>query len=115
MAGGKQKGSEKTGGRKKGTPNKVPSLLKDAILKATEYAGEEFIKKSKEEADEKGVDYNPEEPMVEYLKAQAVENPNAFMTILGKVLPMQITGADGAPIRVEQQTVVFNPVGGDDS
>lgn len=37
---------------------------------------------------------------VEYLARQAVDNPGPFMTLLGKVLPMQVTGKDGEPIAV---------------
>jgi hypothetical protein len=69
----------KTGGRKKGTPNKTTALLKDAILSAAENAGKA-------------------DGMVGYLTAQAVLNPGPFMALLGKVLPMQIAGEgkDGA-------------------
>lgn len=67
-------------GRAKGTPNKTTALLKDAILSAAEQAG--------------GGD------MTAYLARQAVENPGPFMALLGKVLPMQITGEDGGAIQV---------------
>jgi hypothetical protein len=33
---------------------------------------------------------------VGYLTTQAVLNPGPFMSLLGKVLPMQVTGPDGA-------------------
>ena len=33
-----------------------------------------------------------------YLMKQAKLNPNAFMTLVGKVLPLQVTGAGGGPI-----------------
>lgn len=36
---------------------------------------------------------------VDYLQAQAKKNPAAFMTLVGKVLPMQVTGDDGGPVR----------------
>ena len=67
----------KTGGRKKGTPNKITALLKDEILQAAS-------------------DAHPE-GRVGYLTQQAKENPTAFMTLLGKVLPTQVegTGDDG--------------------
>lgn len=72
----------KTGGRQKGTPNKTTALLKDAILKAAEQAGGEG-------------------GMVGYLTLQATENPGPFMSLLGKVLPMQIAGDDdGGPLKV---------------
>jgi hypothetical protein len=62
----------KTGGRRKGTPNKVNALLKDEILQAADGA-------------------HPD-GRVGYLKKQAVENPVAFLTLLGKVLPTQVNG-----------------------
>lgn len=72
----------KTGGRQKGTPNKTTALLKDAILRAAEQAG-------------------GHEGMVGYLTTQAAQNPGPFMSLLGKVLPMQIAGDDdGGPLKV---------------
>jgi len=70
----------KTGGRKKGTPNKTTALLKDAIIEAATAAGNK-------------------EGLVGYLTRQADENPAAFMTLLGKVLPMQVTGENGGPVK----------------
>jgi hypothetical protein len=63
-------------GRAKGTPNKTTALLKDAILKAAERAGNKV----------------GDDGMVSYLEVQATENPGPFMSLLGKVLPMQFTG-----------------------
>lgn len=71
----------KTGGRRKGTPNKTTALLKDAVLKAASNAGKA-------------------EGIVGYLTAQAVLNPGPFMALLGKVLPMQITGEDDGPVKL---------------
>lgn len=62
---------KKTGGRKKGVPNVRTALLKDSILEAAELAG-----------DSGGI--------VAYLQAQATDNPAAFMTLLGRVLPTQV-------------------------
>lgn len=67
-------------GRKKGVPNKTTALLKDAILKAATDAGNGDL--------------------AAYLAIQAVENPGPFMSLLGKVLPLQVTGEDGDAIRV---------------
>ena len=36
---------------------------------------------------------------VDYLIAQAGENPTAFMTLLGKVLPLQVAGDPDNPLR----------------
>lgn len=59
-------------GRKKGVPNKVTGALKDMILTALSDAGG-----------------------VEYLKAQAEKNPNAFLGLVGKVLPLQVSSGEG--------------------
>lgn len=67
-------------GRAKGTPNKTTALLKDAILKAAETAGDGDI--------------------AAYLAVQARVNPGPFMALLGKVLPMQVANADGGPLQV---------------
>lgn len=62
----------KTGGRAAGTPNKFSAELKDMILQALDDSGG-----------------------VTYLTEQAKENPTAFLTLVGKVLPLQVTGKDG--------------------
>jgi hypothetical protein len=36
-----------------------------------------------------------------YLEQQADKNPVAFMTLVGKVLPMQVTGSEGGPLVIE--------------
>jgi hypothetical protein len=71
-------------GRPKGVPNKATALLKDAILMAAEIAGG-----------------GEPDGLVNYLVAQAKQNPVAFMTLLGKVLPMQVSGEKGGNIIVE--------------
>lgn len=67
-------------GRKAGVPNKNTQQLRDMILAALN-----------------------EQPGggVEYLKIQAVENPGPFMSLLGKVLPTQLTGESGSPIVIQ--------------
>ncbi len=60
-------------GRKKGVPNKTTALLKDAILQAADKAG-------------------GKDGLVGYLTEQATENPQSFLPLLGKVLPMQVAG-----------------------
>ena len=71
-------------GRAKGTPNKTTALLKDAILKAAENAGSKHGK----------------EGLVSYLEIQAELNPGPFMSLLGKVLPMTVTGDASAPLAI---------------
>ena len=71
---GRPKGTPKTGGRKKGTPNKISSALKETILEAAEQAGGEH-------------------GTVGYLVVQAHANPTAFMSLLGR-LSMAIADAE---------------------
>lgn len=73
----KQTGNKPGPGRPKGSPNKITSQIKDMIVQALENKGG-----------------------VEYLEQQADKNPTAFMGLIGKVLPMQVTGEDGGPITV---------------
>lgn len=85
-------------GRPKGLPNKTTALLKDAILRAAEQAG-------------------GKEGMVGYLTQQAEQNPGPFMALLGKVLPMQVTGEDGGPVSaiVEIRRTIVDPKANDRS
>lgn len=73
-------------GRVKGTPNKTTALLKDAIIKAAEASGE----------DKQGKD-----GLVGYCTFLAKEEPKAFAQLLGKVLPMQITGEGDGLLKIE--------------
>ena len=75
-------------GRPKGVPNKTTALLKDAILQAAQQAGG-----------------NGDDGLTRYLKQQAQDNPGPFMSLLGKVLPMQIQH-EGA-IKIERVDVKF--------
>ena len=79
---------KKTGGRQKGTPNKLTANVKQAIEKAFDKVG------------------GPE-----YLARQAEENPVAFMTLLGKVLPTQVTGDPDNPVVTRIETVVVDAGG----
>ena len=75
-------------GRLKGVPNRVTKQLKDMILQALD------------EADPAGG--------VGYLKDQAVKNPTAFMSLVGRVLPLQVHGAgeNGEMIHEVKWTVI---------
>lgn len=64
-------------GRPKGVPNKTTTLLKDAIILAAEKHGQ----------DGKGKD-----KLVGYCRMLAADEPKAFATLLGRVLPMHIEG-----------------------
>jgi len=37
---------------------------------------------------------------IEYLARQAEKNPAAFMTLLGKVLPLEVAGDGGGPLTI---------------
>ena len=82
----------KTAGIGKGTPgpgrgsspNKTTKSLKEAILLAAEQSGQD--------AKGKG-------GLIGYLKRVADEDVKAFSGLLGRVLPLQVTGDDGAPIK----------------
>ena len=65
-------GAPKTGGRQSGTPNKITSDVKAMVLAALDRAGGE-----------------------DYLLAQAHDNPKAFLSLLGRIIPTQVTGPDG--------------------
>ena len=41
-----------------------------------------------------------------YLRKQAIQEPRAFMALIGKLLPTQITGEDGDPVRITQIELV---------
>ena len=62
-------------GRKKGSKNKVPRVLKDAILSALAELGG-----------------------VAYLVHQGEKNPNAFLALLGRVLPIQVKEGGAEPL-----------------
>jgi hypothetical protein len=64
-------------GRPKGSLNKTTAAIKDMVTQALDDAG--------------GVDY---------LTAQAIDNPTAFLTLVGKVLPLQIAGSLDHQVKV---------------
>lgn len=72
-------------GRPKGSQNKTTATLKEAILAAAKATGE----------DGKG-----RGGLTGYLKHVAQTDVKAFSALLGKVLPMQVTGANDGPIAV---------------
>lgn len=69
-------------GRPPGASNKITREVKQMILDALDAAGG------------KGGG-------VAYLTAQAKKNPKSFLTLVGKVLPLQITGKDGSALLVQ--------------
>lgn len=69
-------------GRPKGVPNKTTLEIKTAIIEAFEKAG--------------GVDY---------LVTLAKEDPRTFCALVGKVIPLQVTGDPDNPVGIVFQTV----------
>lgn len=69
------KGLPKTGGRQKGVPNRINRDLKEMILGALDQAGG-----------------------VKYLVAQAHDKPQAFLALVGRVLPMTVASDPENPL-----------------
>lgn len=68
----------KTGGRKKGTPNKVTTSMKQAVVEAFDALGG-----------------------VEAMTSWARQNKTQFYTkIVPKLIPLQLTGEAGGPIQI---------------
>ena len=64
-------------GRPKGSSNKITKDIREAVSRAFERVGGE-----------------------NYLAKVAMEDPKTFCTLLGKVLPLQISGEGGGPARI---------------
>ena len=89
-SGGRRSGAD----RKKGSPNKLTADVKAAIMAAFDEVG--------------GADY---------LKTVATTDPRTLCTLLGKILPMQVTGdAERGPVCIEfawlppQSSGLYSPV-----
>lgn len=78
------KPGERRGGRQKGTPNKMTKDVKEMILGALNAKGGQ-----------------------KYLEKQADANPVAFMTLVGKVLPLTIASDPNNPMA--PPTFIFQP------
>lgn len=78
-----EKGHAKVGGRKKGTTNKQTAAVKDMVLAALGNVGG-----------------------IEYLQRQAEANPTAFLTLVGKVIPLQVGGDPDNPVRAVTEIVI---------
>lgn len=83
----KQTGIKAGPGRPKGSVNKVPGEVKAMILAALDGVG--------------GIAYLQE-------RANDPRTQTAFLSLVGKVLPLQVTGENGGPIQVQaiERTVV---------
>jgi hypothetical protein len=68
-------GARPNAGRPKGSLDKGNALIREMIVDALDELGG-----------------------VEYLKATAASHPAAFLSLLGKVMPVQVTGDGGGPV-----------------
>jgi hypothetical protein len=69
----------KTGGRKKGTPNKTTAAVKEAILHAFDEVGG-----------------------ASYLASIARDDPRTFCTLLGRILPSETGATVNSTITIEE-------------
>lgn len=88
---GRKPGTAKTGGRRKGTTNKVTSLAKDAIAAAADRLG--------------GVDR-----LVEWVREDTSNERVFWGQIYTKLLPLQVSGDPDAPV-VSKITLEWLPSG----
>lgn len=65
------------GGTRKGVPNKINRDIKEMILEALSHAGG-----------------------AEYLYMHALDNPKAFLALVGKALPMTVSGDPNNPVGI---------------
>src|SRR5690242_11965451 len=65
------KGTQPPGGSRKGIPNKITADVRTMILAALDHVGGQ-----------------------DYLAQQARDNPKAFLSLLGRLIPTQMTGPD---------------------
>ncbi len=76
-------------GRKPGVSNKTTRLLKEALILASTA---------------EGIDGCGKGGLVGHLRKLSRKNPGAYMRMLEKLIPLQITGKDGSPMQVEHTT-----------
>ncbi len=79
---------------KKAGADKTTILLKDALIQAAVLAG----------SDKNGAD-----GLVGYCLFLATEEPRTFATLIGKVLPMQVTGVDHTNIKTRIEFAIVDP------
>jgi len=88
-----EEGIKKGPGRPKGSANKITVDIRSMIQCALDKAGGE-----------------------DYLVEQAKNNPTAFLTLVGKIIPTQVQGGlsltnpDGSPLEVKLTTIYVSAV-----
>jgi hypothetical protein len=80
-----RKGTQPPGGSRKGVPNKITADIKAMIVGALSAKGGQT-----------------------YLEKQADANPVAFMGLIGKVLPLQVTGEGGGALVIRWDNADHN-------
>ena len=78
------------GFKSKSIPKRTSKHLKEALLEAAERVG----------FDQKGKD-----GLVGYCMFLATQHPKVFGPMLIRVMPLQVTGADGGPIRIVDESM----------
>ena len=81
----------KTGGRKKGTPNKSTSAIREAVLGV-------FADLQEEAGSPNG-----------HFLGWARASPTDFYRLASKLLPLQVTGQDGGPVVTRVEIVGVTP------
>jgi hypothetical protein len=76
-----------TGGTRKGKPNKIARDVKEMVLRALNEVGG-----------------------VAYLVRKAEENPVAFLTLVGKVLPLTVSNDPNNPMPAATVQFIITPV-----
>lgn len=98
----------RTGSRPKGSPNKLTSAVKTAMIIAAEIEGGKHIgahpvdRLVAQEIIKRYPNANIE--LVGYFLSLIRQEPRTFGTIMGRHVPVQITGLDGGPIKIESRT-----------
>ena len=69
----------KNPGRRKGTPHRNTMLLRDAVMMAAELAGNKIDPKDKKH-----------NGLLIYLRWLALNEPSSFVTLLNKIIPLQV-------------------------
>jgi hypothetical protein len=93
----------KTGSRPKGSPNTLTRQMRTALREAAEIIGRQHLAKNIDtlevmhELNASMPDLNTE--LVAYWLALHDKEPRVLGTIMGRLMPLQITGLDGGPIR----------------
>jgi len=78
------------GFKTKNIPKRTSKDLKEALLEAAVRVGS---------------DTNGKDGLVGYCMFLAVHHPKVFGPMLVRVMPLQVTGADGGPIRIVDETM----------